>query len=145
MTTDAARRFRAAIEARDLDAMRATLSPDVTFFSPVKFTPFQGIDAVAGLLGVVANTFEDFRYVGELTGAAEAGDGGAAVDSDVLVFRARIGDRAVHGIDMIQPGADGLIRNFTVMIRPLSAAQAVGEAILRGLVAAGLVPAPGNS
>lgn len=139
MTTDAARRFRAAVEARDLDAMRATLAPDVTFHSPVKFTPFQGIDAVAGLLGVVVNTFEDFRYVGELNGSIE---GGAAGADDGLVFRARIGDRDVHGIDLIQPGPDGLIRTFTVMIRPLSAAQAVGEAILRGLVAAGLAPAP---
>jgi hypothetical protein len=145
MTTDVAARFRAAIEARDLAAMRATLSPDVTFFSPVKFRPFEGIDAVAGLLGVVANTFEDFHYVGALAGAVEEGDGGAAVETDVLVFRARIGDKAVHGIDMIQPGTDGLIGTFTVMIRPLSAAQAVGEAILRGLVDAGLAPAPAGS
>lgn len=138
MSTDAATRFRAAIEAKDLDAMRATLAPDVTFWSPVKFKPFEGIDAVAGLLGVVAQTLDDFRYVGALEGSVEDGNGGEDVATDVLVFRATVDGKAVHGIDMIQPGPDGLIANFTVMIRPLSAAQAVGDAILRGLVAAGL-------
>jgi limonene-1,2-epoxide hydrolase len=135
-TSDAAARFRAAIEARDMDAMRATLSPDVTFYSPVVFKPYHGIDFVAGLLAVVAATLEDFRYVGALSGSVED------LDADVLVFRARVGDKAVHGIDLIQPGPDGLIQNFTVMIRPLSALQAVADAMQRGLTAAGLaVPA----
>jgi hypothetical protein len=98
------------------------------------FKPYHGIDFVAGLLGVVADTLEDFRYVGSLDGSVED------LDADVLVFRARVGDKAVHGIDMIQPGPDGLIRHFTVMIRPLSALQAVAEAMLRGLTAAGLAP-----
>jgi hypothetical protein len=125
MSSEAAARFRAAIEAR---------APDVTFYSPVVFKPYHGIDFVAGLLGVVADTLEDFRYVGSLDGSVED------LDADVLVFRARVGDKAVHGIDMIQPGPDGLIRHFTVMIRPLSALQAVAEAMLRGLTAAGLAP-----
>ena len=133
MTSAAAARFRTAIESRDLDGMRASLSPDVTFYSPVAFKPYVGIDAVSAWLGVVANTFEDFRYVGELSGSVED------LDADVLVFRARVGEKAVHGIDLVQLGADGLISQFTVMLRPLSAVQAMGEAMARNLAAAGLI------
>ena len=37
--------------------------------------------------------------------------------------------RDVEGIDMIRPGADGLIEDFTVMVRPLSAVTALRDAI----------------
>jgi hypothetical protein len=47
----------------------------------------------------------------------------------VLHFRTRVGDREVEGIDMIRRGADGLIDDFTVMVRPLSAVTALRDAI----------------
>ena len=43
--------FRAAVQNRDLDAMRAALHPDVVFRSPAVFTPYEGVDTVMGLLG----------------------------------------------------------------------------------------------
>jgi ketosteroid isomerase-like protein len=43
--------FRAAVEAKDLDAMRGALHPDVTFRSPVVYKPYEGRDAVMVLLG----------------------------------------------------------------------------------------------
>jgi limonene-1,2-epoxide hydrolase len=112
--------FRKAVEAFDLDAAIACLSPDVVLHSPVTFKPFVGRDAVAALFGILFKTFEDFRYVGEFAGS----DGSA-----VLHFRTRVGDRDVEGIDMIKPGADGLIEDFTVMVRPLSAVTALRDAI----------------
>ncbi|HET6481827.1 MAG TPA: nuclear transport factor 2 family protein, partial [Actinoplanes sp.] len=42
--------FRAAIEARDLDAAIALLHEDVVFRSPVVFTPYRGRFAVAQIL-----------------------------------------------------------------------------------------------
>ncbi len=112
--------FRKAVEAFDLEAAAACLSPGVVLHSPVTFTPFVGRDAVAALFAILFKTFEDFRYVGEF-----AGPDGAAV----LHFRTRVGDRDVEGIDMIKHGADGLIEDFTVMVRPLSAVTALRDAI----------------
>jgi hypothetical protein len=45
------------------------------------------------------------------------------------VFKARIGDRQVHGCDFLHLDPDGLIDEFCVMVRPLSAAQALSEAM----------------
>lgn len=117
MSADA---FRKAVEAFDLEAAIACLSPDVVLHSPVTFKPFVGRDAVAALFAILFKTFEDFRYVEEFHGE----DGSA-----VLHFRTRVGDRDVEGIDMIKPSSDGLIEDFTVMVRPLSAVTALRDAI----------------
>jgi hypothetical protein len=101
----AAADFRAAVEAADHAGMVATLSPEIVFHSPVTFRPFEGRDAVGHVLaGVMA-----------------------------LVFRARVGDREAEGIDLIREGPDGLIEDFTVLVRPLSALQALAEAMAREL------------
>lgn len=128
-------RFRAAVEARDLAAFDELFSPDVRFFSPVKFTPFTGAVAVRGLLAVLLRTFEEFQYVGQLAGEA-ATDAGRQTESHLLIFRATVRGRQIHGIDLLQLGADGLVEEFTVMVRPLSAVTTLSEAVLAGLTAA---------
>lgn len=121
MTT--AERFRVAIERKDLAAVAELLALDVVFHSPVTFHPFLGRETVSALLGEVAQVFEDFRYTDEL-----AMDGAHA-----LIFRAGVAgtDREIEGIDLLRFDEDGLIADFTVMLRPLSAlvpfAQAMGE------------------
>ena len=111
--------FKRAVEAGDLDGVVATMAPDVVFHSPVTFRPFEGKDSVAALFSILFRTFEEFRYVGEFEG-----DGGT-----VLHFRTRVADREVEGIDMIRTNADGLIDDFTVMVRPLSAVVALRDSI----------------
>ena len=113
--------FRKAAEARDPDAMAATLAENVVFRSPVAFRPYPGKAITAAILRGVLRVFEDFRYVRELTG----GEG----RDHALVFEARIGDVRVEGCDFLHLDADGLIDEFTVMVRPLSAAQALSEAM----------------
>ncbi len=113
--------FRTVIEARDIDAALALLSEDVVFHSPVVFAPYQGRQAVAPILHAVSRVFEDFRYVREI-----GSPGGA---DHVLVFRARVGDRELEGSDFLHVGTDGLIDELTVMVRPLSAALALAEAM----------------
>ena len=112
--------FRTAVEARDLQGMFDALTDDVVFNSPVAFKPFVGREAVAGVLRAVFETFEDFEYTDEL----KAGDGTVA-----LVFRARVGDKQVEGIDILRMDSDGLIEDFTVMVRPASGLMALGEAM----------------
>jgi limonene-1,2-epoxide hydrolase len=111
--------FRAAVEARDHDAMIATLAPECQLYSPVAFKPFDGRDAVAEVFWNVMNVFEDFEYLDELE----------SDDSHALIFRARVGDKSVQGLDHFHVRDDGLIDEFTVMIRPLSALVAMGEAM----------------
>ena len=118
-----AERFRAAVEAMDIEAASALLAPNVEFHSPATFHPFVGRDTVTRLLTLVSQTFEDFRYTDELLT-----DG-----AHVLVFRASIGGRELEGIDLLRFDADGLIDDFTVMLRPISGllpfAQAMGEKV----------------
>lgn len=138
-------RFRTAVEKRDLAALDDLFTEDVRFYSPVKFAPFDGRPMVLGLFGVLLRTFEDFRYVGRLDGSAETSADGTEAPSEILVFRATVRGRQIHGIDLLQFDEAGLISEFTVMVRPQSAVQALSEAVHAGLVADGLVPAPGGS
>lgn len=115
----AAEDFRAAIEAGDHDAMIATLADDAVLHSPVSFKPFEGKAAISQLLEILLRVFEDFRYTDEL-----GGDGIHA-----LVFRTRVGDRELEGLDLIRTGDDGLIEDFTVMVRPMSGVIALAEAV----------------
>jgi hypothetical protein len=126
---NAALRFKAAVEAGDVVGATEFFSDDITLHSPVKFRPFQGIDTVRALFGVLQRTFEDFRYVGQYDGP----------NGHVLHFRTVVAGKEVEGIDLIELDADGRIGTFTVMIRPQSALTAVGEAIWAGLVADGVV------
>jgi hypothetical protein len=114
--------FREAVESGDTDAAVALLTDDVEFHSPVVHSPYRGRGTVAPILHAVATVFEDFRHVGEVGGDA-AGDG------HVLVFRAHVGDRELEGIDLLHHDASGAIDRLTVMIRPLSALQAVATAM----------------
>ncbi|GAA2736685.1 nuclear transport factor 2 family protein [Streptomyces nogalater] len=140
MTT--ADRFRAAVHDRDLDALDDLFTEDIRLYSPVKFTPFEGKPMVLALFKVLLRTFEDFRYIGDHTGTARTSADDTSAASAVLLFRARAGGKEIHGIDLLHFDDDGRIKEFTVMVRPQSAVHALGEAVLAGLVADGLVPAP---
>ncbi|WP_433537804.1 nuclear transport factor 2 family protein [Micromonospora sp. CA-249363] len=113
--------FRVAVEARDLDAVEAALADDVVFRSPVAFKPYVGKAITAAILRGVLRVFEDFRYVRELSGEGAR--------DHALVFEARMGEVAVEGCDFLHLDESGLIDEFTVMVRPLSAAQALATAM----------------
>jgi hypothetical protein len=118
--------FRTAVEARDHEAMAAAFAPDGILHSPVTFKPFEGRDAVAKLFAILMETFEDFRYTDEFE----------AEGKTALIFEARVGDRQVQGLDLFRFGPDGQIEELTVMVRPLSAAIALAEAVGPKLAAA---------
>ncbi|MFE5003260.1 nuclear transport factor 2 family protein [Streptomyces sp. NPDC056696] len=113
--------FRKAVEANDPDAVEALLAKNVVFTSPVAFRPYPGKSITAAILRGVTRVFEDFRYVREINSA----DG----RDHALVFVARVGDREVNGCDFIHLDEDGLIDDLTVMVRPLSGAEALSEAM----------------
>jgi limonene-1,2-epoxide hydrolase len=129
----AADRFRAAVEARDLDAAAAVLAEDVIFRSPIVHTPYRGRDAVRALLEGVLQVFEELRYE-RVIGARDAAD-------HALVFRARIGERELEGCDFLHENDGGLIDEFVVMVRPLTGAMALAEGMRAHFEGTG-VPAP---
>ncbi|WP_174188316.1 nuclear transport factor 2 family protein [Nocardia barduliensis] len=109
--------FREAVEARDEAAIEALLADDVVFTSPVAFKPYPGKAITAAILRAVIRVFEDFRYVREI---ADAGGRDHA-----LVFEATVDGKQVTGCDFLHFDAHGKIDDFMVMVRPLSAAQAL--------------------
>jgi hypothetical protein len=113
--------FRAAVEAHDVEALEALLAEDVVFTSPVAFKPYPGKAITAAILRGVMRVFEDFHYVREI-GAPDARD-------HAFVFKATVDGREVHGCDFLHFDEDGLIDEFTVMVRPLSGAQALAAAM----------------
>ncbi|MFE5111166.1 nuclear transport factor 2 family protein [Streptomyces sp. NPDC056663] len=139
---ETAERFRTIVEKRDLAALEDLFTEDIRLYSPVKFTPFEGKPMVLGLFGVLLRTFEDFRYIGHFEGAAETSTDGEEAPSAILLFRATVHGKEIHGIDLLQFDETGRIKEFTVMVRPQSAVHTLGEAVLAGLVADGLIPPP---
>jgi len=113
------RQFRAAVEAGDHAALGDLLAEDVVFRSPVAFRPYVGRPIVAAILRGVGRVFTDFRYVRELD----------APDGSALVFETVVDGVSVHGIDLIVLDEHGLIKELTVMVRPLSGANALATAM----------------
>ncbi len=115
------RAFRQAVESWDVDGAVSLMTDDVTFRSPVVHKAYRGRDEVSVILHAVSRVFEDFRYEREIR-AEDASD-------HALVFRARVGDRELEGCDFLHTNEAGLIDEFFVMIRPLSGAMALAEAM----------------
>ncbi|MGP4046622.1 nuclear transport factor 2 family protein [Streptomyces sp. 2A115] len=113
--------FRKAVEDGDHAAVVDLLAEDVVFTSPVVFKPYAGKAITAAILGAVIRVFEDFRYVREIANP----DGRDLA----LVFEARVGDRAIQGCDFLHFDENGRIDDLMVMVRPLSAAQALQAAM----------------
>jgi hypothetical protein len=128
--------FRAAAEIHDIDALLATLAPEVILHSPVSFAPYAGKETVGTLLRLVSEAFDGWECITETHGP------GGVIG---FVFRTRVGDRELEGMDLLRFNADGLIADLTVMIRPLSGLIALAQAIGPGLDAAGLTTSTDES
>lgn len=116
--------FRKAVEERDEAAVQAMLADTVVFISPVAFKPYVGKPITAAILRGVLRVFEDFRYVREIA------DGSGR--DHAFVFETGISGApgvTVTGCDFLRFNDDGLIDEFMVMVRPLSGATALAEAM----------------
>ena len=111
--------FRQAVEARDSAAIEALLAENVVFTSPVAFKPYPGRAITAAILRGVMRVFEDFRYVREITDGHDS----------TLIFEATVDGKHVTGADFIHTDEAGRIDDLMVMVRPLSAANALAAAM----------------
>lgn len=112
-------RWHEGVAAADVSRLPEILHPDAVFRSPMAHTPYEGAAAVHLILSTVITIFEDFTYHREFVS-----EDGRSV---ALEFSARVGDRSLKGVDLIEIDDEGLITDFEVMIRPRSGLQVLGE------------------
>ena len=97
------------------------LAEDVELASPVFWRPKQGKTQVHLILKTIIRVFEDFSYHRQWIND----------NSWSLEFSARVADKALKGIDLIELNDEGKIVHLEVFIRPLNALQvfalAMGE------------------
>ena len=112
------RRWHTAVENHDAGLLPDLVAEGAVFHSPAVFRPQQGRDLVVAYLSAALTVLGgDFHYERQWLR-----DTGA-----VLEFKSVVDGREVHGVDMIEFDTDGLIVDFTVMVRPLSALTLVVE------------------
>ncbi len=116
------REFRDAVDARDHEAVDRLLAEDIVFTSPVAFKPYHGRHITAAILrGVLRVMGDGFHYVREYSSA----DG----RDHALMFETTIDGKSLTGTDFIHVNDEGKIDALMVMVRPLTAAQALSEAM----------------
>jgi hypothetical protein len=109
-------RWHEVVETRDAGLLPGMISADAVFRSPAVHTPQQGRDAVtAYLTGALHVLGPELTYPDEWTRERDA----------VLHFTTLVDGLQVEGIDLIRWDDEGQIVEFTVMIRPFKALQAV--------------------
>ena len=113
--------FRKAVEEQDEAAIQAMLADDVVFTSPVAFKPYVGKPITAAILRGVLRVFEDFHYIREIHDSNG--------QDHAFVFETVVSGKRVTGCDFLHFNDDGLIDDFMVMVRPLSGATALSEAM----------------
>jgi hypothetical protein len=125
---NAADRFRDAVGRRDVAAMIDTLAPDVELHSPTMLRPVLGRDRVRAVFHILNELFEDFEYVRWFDGELVAPNADI-VSSHALMFRCRIGDEQIEGVDVLDIDRSDHIVRFTVLIRPMSGLHKLADSI----------------
>ncbi len=118
------------------------LDENVTFYSPVVYTPQEGREITKLYLSAAAGTFGDDS--GE-SGAASKPETSSTPDSfrytkqvlsgnqAVLEFESTVGGKYVNGVDIIECNDEGKVIEFKVMIRPLQAVNMVHQQMAKML------------
>jgi hypothetical protein len=116
-TLDGWHRF---VASGDRDLLAPLLSEHIVFRSPFVQSPIPGRPATLLVLTTVVQIFENFRY--HRTFVAGASD-------LALEFSANIGKWQLKGVDLITFDEAGEMIEFEVMVRPIKALAALGEAM----------------
>ena len=115
-------RWKATVDARDVGGLESLLAEDVVFRSPVVHAPTAGRGPTTLRLAAGMEVFGELAYthayVEEPCGVT------LQFETSVLADDGRRLD--VEGVDVFGLDEEGRIASLTVMLRPLSAALAVG-------------------
>jgi len=112
-------RWHQIVRAPKTEELLEILADEVTFFSPVVWTPQEGKQLTAMYLAAAAEVLgkNDFEYLREIVSENHA----------CLEFSANVEGVIVNGVDLIEWNEAGKITSFKVMIRPLKAIQKVHQ------------------
>ena len=123
--------FVEAVHARSREQLEACFAADARFLSPVVFAPYEGRDVVLMILteGAMKVFSDDFHYVHRFENE----------DAAALVFKAKVDDREVDGLDLLSFDEAGLITELKVMVRPMSGLNKLAAAMGERFEALGLV------
>ncbi len=110
----------------------AVLHPDVTFLSPVVFTPQEGIEITKMYLAAAGGTIGGGNKSKEERDAEDAAGTSFRYSKEVvqghhavLEFETTMGGKYVNGVDIFTCDDDGMVTEMKVMIRPLQAMNMV--------------------
>jgi hypothetical protein len=110
--------------AEDVDAIVATLTPDVSFHSPITGSAaFEGRKELHELFTVVTDVLSDLRH------HTDIGDD----RTRMLAATARLGRQEIEEAALLRLDEHGLIEDITLWIRPLPALTAMMAALGSGL------------
>ena len=115
MSGDFLREWHRIVAERDLDALGGVLADEVSIGSPPYWQRIAGRDVVHFLLGVILQSIEEFTYHREWQHGNEL----------ALEFTGRVGDVELQGIDLITLDERLAIAKLDVLIRPISAIEAL--------------------
>lgn len=113
--------WHAAIEAREVERLRALMAPECALLSPVVWTPKTDPDEIIFLLGCVIEVIEGFAYRHETVDGLELS----------LEFVGAVDGKSLVGIDRISLDADGRMTRIEVLIRPLNGLMLFADAMTR--------------
>jgi hypothetical protein len=123
--------FVDAVHARSREKLEGCFADECRFLSPVVFAPYEGKEVVLTILSEGAFKVFDadnFEYVHRFENE----------DAAALIFRSSVGGRDVDGLDLLTFDSAGLITELKVMVRPLSAMNALKQAMAERFEALGL-------
>ena len=115
-------RWKATVADRDVGGLESLLAEDVVFRSPVVHAPTVGRGPTTLVLAAVLEVFGELEY----THAYVEEPHGVTLQFEASVLADDGRRLEVEGVDVFGLDGEGRIVSLTVMLRPLSATQAVG-------------------
>jgi len=110
-------KWHEVVDKQDHGLLKSILAENVTFYSPVVFTPQKGRDLTLLYLMAAAQVFNNksFSYTKEIINENHA----------ALEFKLSIDGIEINGIDLITWNEEGMIIEFKVFIRPLQGVSTI--------------------
>ena len=110
-------KWHEVVATQDQNLLKSILAENVTFYSPVVFTPQKGRSLTLLYLMAAAQVFNNksFSYTKEIISKNHA----------TLEFELNINEIKINGIDLITWNEEGMIIEFKVFIRPLQGVNVI--------------------
>ena len=110
-------KWHEVVATQDQNLLKSILAENVTFYSPVVFTPQKGRSLTLLYLMAAAQVFNNksFSYTKEIISENHA----------ALEFELNIDEIKINGIDLITWNEEGMIIEFKVFIRPLQGVNVI--------------------